>query len=172
MRELRRKGQEEIVGFVVVVLLVSIVALIFIGFSIRKEPGLESSPDAEYFLSSAMEYTTSCSKGYESNYLRLGELIEECKSGGVCLSEGNSCIALNKSLSELINSGYGTGLNKPIRGYEFKAVYARNLSSSTSQERVIELKQGDCSGSGNIVGADSTISSPPGVIVSTLILCD
>jgi len=167
-----KNGQEEIVGFVVIVLLVSIAAVIFIGLSAKKDNKTEISSDVEYFLGSAMEYTSECSKGYGSNYLKVSELVEECRSGSKCFSGEDSCYALNYTLDSLIGTGYKLNeANNAVKGYEFKAVYARNLTSGNLNEnKIIEIRKGNCTGY-DVKGADFIISSPPGSIISTLSVC-
>ena len=61
-----KKGQEEMVGFALILILVAIIVLVFIGFSIRS-PEKESveSYEVESFLQSMLQYTTECENNVE-----------------------------------------------------------------------------------------------------------
>ncbi|MEK6933676.1 MAG: hypothetical protein AABW75_02250 [Nanoarchaeota archaeon] len=173
MYKLERKAQEEIVGFVAIVLVVSFIFLIFLGISLRSGNELKKeSKDVSMFLESAMEYTTECADGYEPNYLRLREAIKECYGGKKCANEGkDSCETANETLKKLIDLSWQIGEEAAIKGYIFESEYSNNSSTvNENTEKIIVLKQGNCS-SGNLIGAENFFSVFPGKISYSLSLC-
>jgi len=171
MRMKNKKGQEEIVGFVLIMVIVSVVFLIFLGISLRTgSNGIRSESSEIYqFLESSMEYTSSCSYSSTPDYFSLGELFEECYSGNNCLNEKNSCDVLNTTLVEIFESSWnidpeGEGV---VEGYEFVSMYVAD--SSAEGEEIISLKEGDCNGP--IKGASYLSPAFPGKIESSLKIC-
>ena len=164
-----RKAQEEIVGFVLIVVIVSVMIVIFLGFSIRNNntPAQESK-DVYRFLESSMQYTTDWAISYEPAYLNLGDLIRECyKDASLCISEKQPCAVAKKTLKALIDSAFPQiSPESSIKGYEYKSIYLRE---NASQEEIIFLSKGNCSQS--IRGAEVLIPSYPGTISNSLNLC-
>ena len=120
------KGQEEIVGFVVIVVLVVIIGLIFLGISLRNTDRNErSSDEIGSFLLALRPYTTSCVyQGYRQS---IDELISLCKGGRVC-DGGNSCEILKKELEGIMNqSSFIVSEGSAYTYYELR-VYERDNS--------------------------------------------
>lgn len=167
---IRKKGQEEIVGFVLIIVIVTVVFLVFLGISLRKggeTSGVKSESTEVYqFLESSMEFTTECAVRFENDVSILGELFEECYSGTKCLNEEMACDVLNKSLNEIFESSWQVGENRPVKGYEFKASY----KSSDFEEEVISLRKGSCGKS--VRGASYISPAFPGRIESVLQICN
>lgn len=175
VKENDKKGQEEIVGFVAIVLIVSFVFLIFLGISLRKGADFrKESKDVSMFLESAMEYTTDCADGYEPNYMNLRRAIKGCYEGKRCagVEEGKeACEIANKTLRELIDLSWQVGDERAIKGYIFESEYGLNSSSGNKEaEKILVIKKGNCS-SGNIAGAENFFSAFPGKISYSLSLC-
>jgi len=164
-----RKAQEEIVGFVLIVVIVSVMIVIFLGFSIRNNNApAQESKDVYRFLESSMQYTTDCAISYEPAYLNLGDLIRECyKDASLCISEKQPCAVAKETLKALIDSAFPQiSPESSIKGYEYKSIYLRE---NASQEEIIFLSKGNCSQS--IRGAEVLIPSYPGTISNSLNLC-
>jgi len=140
-----RKGQEEIAGFVLIVVLVSIIFLVILGLFVRGsgKDSAQNSKNVLQFLESSMTYTTDCAIN-EPNYLTLGELIAKCKtsSGSLCTNDENVCKAANKTIIGLLDSGWVISKEGNYRGYQFKS--AVNLSGA--MKPFIEISKGNCSG--------------------------
>jgi hypothetical protein len=170
-----RRGQEEIVGFVAIVLIVSFIFLIFLGISLRKGADFrKESKDVSMFLESAMEYTTECADGYEPNYLTLRRALKGCYEGKRCvgIKEGKeACEIANETLKELIDLSWQIGEERAIKGYLFDSEYSLNFSSENKEaEKILVIAKGNCS-SGNIAGAENFFSAFPGKISYSLSLC-
>jgi len=147
LRKINRKGQEEIVGFVVIVVLVAVVFLVVLGLYLRRDVSViqRDSGDVKQFLESTMEYTTECTIGSDDEHISVSELLgncynkEECVSGGdkiipdknvyfyvdyidktsgIALSSGNCYIKFPDGVSDLMKFNYTKGL------FEYKITFA------------------------------------------------
>lgn len=163
---IRKKAQEEIIGFGAIVILVAIILLVFLGIFIRQSGSTkQESIQASQFLDSIVQYTTPCALDFEPNFLSLDELINKCSSQDtLCISGEKTCEVLNKTLSEILDSSWSASPEKPIKGYKFQALYSTNVS----QETITEISKGDCSQSSSLRGADKPL---PNKIVISLELC-
>ena len=160
-----KKGQEEIVGFVLIVVIVAVVFLVLLGIFIRKDGGLETeNKEISQFLGSIGQSTSECAIGYEPNYLKLGSLIEACYSGDLCLSGKKACDVLETELKNVLDASWKVG-EGPIKGYEFNASFL----SDTKEKDIKSIKKGACIGS--IRGDEESINAEGGVIIYSLKVC-
>jgi hypothetical protein len=169
-REMRKiinkKAQEEMVGFVAVVVLVAVIFLVFLGIAIRQgAPATQKeSRDVSQFLQSSMELTTECAI-YEPAYLNLAALIKGCYSGEICTTGENSCDMLKRTMKDVIELNWKIGEESVFKGYMLNVTY----SSETSSSEILYITEGNCSL--NIIGAEQSISAQPGRITTSLNLC-
>ena len=165
----RKRGQEEIVGFVLIMVIMAIVFLIFLGISIRRNTEGVGSESAEIyqFLESSMEFTTSCLYSSAPDYLTLGELFEYCYNGNKCLDGKSSCEILNNTLKGILKGSWNVEDESNVKGYELLAVY--DLSSSSQAKEIISLKEGSCAGF--VKGASYINPAFPGKIEISLEIC-
>jgi len=166
---MNKKGQEEIVGFAVIMVIIAVVFLIFLTISIRPDQGDRDSRDVQQFLESSMEITSDCAVNFVPDYERLGELFSECNKGRRCLDGRNSCDVLAENVQEVVESSWQIGPDRPIKGYIFESVYVTNSSGQRNEEKLASISSGSCNGS--MSGAEYLIPSFPGRIVNTLDLC-
>ncbi len=117
-RKLNGKGQEEMVGFALIVIIVAVILVVFLGFSLRRSSQKESveSYEAESFLGSVLQYTTDCRSNLE--YLSVQKLIFECNRGNKCSDDRNTCDVLNSTLKGILDESWDVGEESPIKGYE------------------------------------------------------
>src|SRR3989338_2011916 len=168
----KNKGQEEIVGFVAIVLLVAVVALIFLGISLRKPVDIQKeSKDVSRFLESTMLYTTDCAFGYEPNYVTPKDLMKECylNKGKKCLNDEEVCLVLNDTLKGILDNSWKVGEDSAIKGYSYNSTYSRN-STKGEVESIISLGKGNCTSSSFVTG-ETFFAVYPGTITSSLKLC-
>ena len=167
--KVNRKGQEEIVGFILIVVIVAVVAVILLGISIRKTGSSVESDSAEIyqFLGSMMQYTTDCAVVFEPDFSSLGELIEECYSNTAktCTSGENVCDVLEENVKGILDSSWEIGEDRPNKGYEFSSVYV----SGTQRSDIFEIIKGECEGS--FRGSEFVSSAFPGKIENSFKLC-
>lgn len=141
MRE--RKGQEEMVGFVVIMLLVAVAFLIFLGLYLRKsnvDLRVESS-EVSQFLDAMVEYTTECSVNDGYSFESVDELASECDDGSICSNGRNACEVLKETSKEVIESSWNFGAQAPLKGYRFVIDF-----NSTSVQDISLVQNCDTSG--------------------------
>ena len=166
-----KRGQEEIVGFVLIVVLVVIVLVIFLGIRLRNPEPVQRDSEVLYqFLESAMEQTTDCALTATSSFLALDELIRECYStGNPCAAGGTTCEAVKNTLKTVLNSTWAVGPAYPYKGYEITGVYFVNSSSQQQSEEIFSVSAGNCSNS--FTGNSYWIPEFPGSIIVSAKLC-
>lgn len=116
-----KKAQEEMFGFVLIVVLVIIIGLVFLAFSLKKSrPSiLQKSAQIDDLLNTMMVSVTKCR--IENENLSIKELIRKCHENENC-DDGNSCEILKKEINETLILALGNSTeirNKPIHGYSF-----------------------------------------------------
>jgi hypothetical protein len=137
-----KKGQEEVVGFVFVVLLVAVIFLVLLGISIRSNSVTDNveSVEVSQFLASLMEHTTECAIDYEPAFASVRELIGECHRNALCTSRETACDVLDETLSNVIESSWLIDPEAPIKGYIFESHFEREGII----EEIVELTGGEC----------------------------
>jgi hypothetical protein len=98
-----KKGQQEMVGFVIIVVLVVIGLFVFLIFSLR--PGeLSQSDIANNVLSSIMKTTSDCALVYEPNYDDMRDLFRSCHEGRECANTlVSACDTLERDLESILD---------------------------------------------------------------------
>lgn len=128
-----KSGQEEMLGFALIMIVVAVALLVFLSFSIgkAKKENVENY-EVESFIQAFLQYTTSCAQTYEPNYLSIQKLIIECSNHGTCLDGQDSCEVLEAELKEIVEKGWEA---KPIQGYE--------LGIWAAEKEIMFLEQGN-----------------------------
>ena len=164
-----KRAQEEMVGFVLIVVVVCVIFLVFLAISFRQTDRVveQESKDIYMFLESIMEYTTGCAISYEPAYSKIGELIKECyeNPAGACVSEEKACVVLNNTLKGIFDASWQVGADRPYKGYVFEVIY----EADSKQERVILISKGECGVS--FIGSEYLSSAFPGSLISSFKLC-
>src|SRR3989338_7703617 len=137
------KGQEEVVGFVVLVVLVAVVFVLFLGFSSKEKPNIQekTSQDLRHFLESIRVYTTECHPN-ELSSQEFKELISACYAGKSC-SGKKACDILNTTAQEILTSSFPVGPDYPTKGFLFTIKYTE--PPETQETSLLSLSQGNCS---------------------------
>ena len=93
--KIKKKGQEEMLGFALIIIIVAVILLVFLGFSLRgsQKQGVESY-EADSFMQAFLQYTTDCAENYETDYLDIQDLVFECDDGNTCLDGRDACEVL------------------------------------------------------------------------------
>ena len=166
-----KKGQEEIVGFVLIVVLVVIVLIIFLGIQLRNPKPQQRESELIYqFLESSMEQTSNCTLSSGASYLALDDLIREChETGSSCISGESSCDSAEETFKELVNGSFEVGQNYPHKGYDISALYVVNVSGQSQTESVLNITAGNCSDT--YLGNSYWIPEFPGSIIVRAKLC-
>jgi len=112
-----KRGQEEMIGFAVIIIMVSIIILVFFSFSMNKSDGdLVESYELESFLQSALQYHTSCY--YNWKYIDVKDLIFRCSNQQICEDNIDPCVELNNTLKDIVGESWKVEGDRPVKGYE------------------------------------------------------
>jgi len=145
---LPKQGQEELVGFVLVVVIVAVAGLIIMGLFLRIESGKQKmkSADIAQFLDSSLLVTSRCHLSSPLFPASMGELAVACSldKGERCLEGTNVCSVLNISMQEIIKSSWAVGASSVIKGYEFQIVMMSNRTTSPTSTPFILIQEGMC----------------------------
>ncbi|MFZ5954980.1 MAG: hypothetical protein ACOYT4_01015 [Nanoarchaeota archaeon] len=99
----RSKGQQEIAGFALIVVVVLIAGFIFLIITAKKGNDNVNSKEIDNFLSAMMHSTTNCAIEYEPNYDNIQDLIQSCFNNKKCSNlNRNSCEYLNETLDNMM----------------------------------------------------------------------
>lgn len=140
-----KRAQEEIVGFVAIVVLVAVIALVLLSFSFRKGAEANESVAVAQLLSSMNEYTTGCEVGNAVRGVALGRLYDACRTEGVCGDGRNACDVLNETSGDIIVNALRPAEDRPVKGYRLSAVLVGNLTLGANIEPFFVSNYGNCS---------------------------
>ncbi len=187
MRKIKSKrGQQEIVGFVVIILIVVIVGVIFLGIMLRKQKLESIEPDdvkISSFLSASADYTTDCV--VSSNYADIKRLLKECyrnptqtcleqDSAGFELSARKICNVLDQTYAEMLESLWKVGEDRPDKYLKLTLLNQAILDSGDygSKEVIKEIEQGDESLCKNRKAGQTLIYSSGDALIIELEVCN
>jgi hypothetical protein len=129
-----KKAQEEMVGFALIMIVVSVILVIFLSFYLRDTGrGSLQSYEVSSFLGAVMQYTTECEDNF--GVLELDRLILACDKEESCLDGKSSCDVLNSTASEIIKESWQIGEDRPIKGYSFIV--------DSEQKKILDLSEGN-----------------------------
>lgn len=114
----KNKAQEEMVGFVLIVVIIAIIAVIFLGITLRK-PATNIGQESERlssFLSAVSEFTTECEIP-ETNYKTIGQLVTKCNQGSICANGKTACEVLENNLKSIMASSYRVESGSFVHSY-------------------------------------------------------
>jgi len=170
-----KKAQQEILGFVIIIMIVVVIGVIFLGISLQKQSmaGV-SSEDAEIanYLSSSMGYTSDCMIR-EPFYASLKELIESCSNGELCSDKRRACDVLNKTYAEMTAKLWPAAEDRPIKYTKLDFTYQEfdddgNPSRSTLFLEIIAGNKKSC----NVIRSGKTEQAKyPGNLITRLEVC-
>jgi len=134
-----KKAQQEIVGLVVIVLIVSVMGLVFLSFMIgRGEVIKDSSVGLENLLDAEMMKSSNCAINFVPEYDNIEELAKSCYENRVCLNSNNSCEVLEKLLREDIGKGLEMNVGSVNKGFELSVRY-RDVELEDLGDEIISL---------------------------------
>ncbi len=141
-----KRSQNEIVGFVMIVVIVVIIGLFLLAFYLRKDTVRTESQNVENFLKASLSYTTSCKVDIEP--LNIRELAKRCYEKKPC-AEKDSCVLLNETFSELLEQTWKINSSRPVNYYNLNVYYREGQEGESGEiknEEMLVLKQGNCTG--------------------------
>jgi len=164
---MRKKAQNEIVGFILIVVIVVIIGLFLVIFYIKQEPVEQKSKTVENFLQASMLYTTDCILSIEPINLRT--LMKKCYDGMSCLDGRESCGVLNDTLTKIVKEGWAVGEDSPENAYFIEIYYEEGEDEDKFERKMLSISEGNCTGSRK--GAEYFLDHSPGTIVVEMKLC-
>jgi len=100
----RDRGQQEIVGFVLIVVLVVVGLMVFLVISMRGGDDALESVKVSNILDIVMRTTSECAIVYEPDYDTFEDLFKSCYGGKICSNLGReACDYLNESLAGVVD---------------------------------------------------------------------
>jgi hypothetical protein len=101
-----KKGQEESMGFVVIIMLVLVVGIVFLGFSLRQNRTVvQQQQELSDMTWAVLSYTTNCTISGEAR--SIWDLSKDCdvRPSQACdVGEDDVCAALNKTLYKVLTN--------------------------------------------------------------------
>lgn len=122
MRKMKNKlGQEEIVGFALIIIIVAIILLVVLGLSLRGK-GREAVQSYEVgsFIQTSLQYTSDCYSSIE--YLPMQKLIFECERENQCNDGRETCDVLDSTFTDIAEKSWKVGEQTPVKGYKIRVV--------------------------------------------------
>lgn len=140
-----KKAQEEMVGFVMIMILVAIIMLVFLAIWIRQGPDEpDVSIEVSQFLDAMLEHTTECAR-FGTSYLSVDEMMNLCRDGRSCpagIADGeDACEVVGDTAQEIIENTYAFGTESFEKSYNFKVIRTTN----TPVEELVALGE-ECAG--------------------------
>ncbi|MBS3071224.1 hypothetical protein J4407_02915 [Candidatus Pacearchaeota archaeon] len=125
MNKKNKKAQEEMVGFALIIIVVSIILMIFLAFYLNREPKKETveSYEAESFTQAFLQYTTSCTDNFE--FLNVQDVIYECDIRNTCANGEDPCEVLERNLKGILGESWNVKTGSPVKGYELNIVSSK-----------------------------------------------
>ena len=115
-----RLGQEELVGFALIVIIVAVILLFVLSFSLRGGTEELESFEVDSFIQSTLQYTTECRDNLE--FFDVQQLIFECNNEASCGEGRDSCEVLEATLREISSESWPVGEGSVIKGYELRII--------------------------------------------------
>ncbi len=165
-----KKGQQEIAGFVIIVVLVVVAMMIFMVISLKQTPTQMESRTAENALSSILSFTTECivSPPHQQS---IRDLIRSCFENEKCDNLGiSSCTYLNDSLSSILPRVLLETKNT-IKAYDFIVTWEDETGTELPRDQ-LKLYGGKCNQTNSLVtGANEQINLNTGYMKVRLNIC-
>ncbi|MDD5193449.1 MAG: hypothetical protein PHF67_02580 [Candidatus Nanoarchaeia archaeon] len=151
-KTLEKKAQQEIAGFVIIVVLVSVGALLFFSLMLgRGESKLENNAEISYLLKASMYYTTNCAVNFIPQYQSLEDLTKLCYNNGRCINDVDSCRILNETFKGIIKDALLVSPNSPNKAYLLN-IYYREENSTSPNEEILKSAEGQFKECGSKIG--------------------
>ncbi|MAH43592.1 hypothetical protein CL614_07805 [archaeon] len=148
-----KHAQQEIVGFVLIVVLVVIALMVFLVISVRKAPEEKQSIEVENMLSVILDYTTNCAIVYEPDYDKIEDLVKSCYDNRQCTNlDKMACDYLNETVVDLMGDLMKS--ESVINAYQFDILHRDGGGGEDDrdlEDGILKVAEGNCSGS--VVGA-------------------
>lgn len=162
---LNKKGQNEMVGFVLIVVVVVIALMVFLIISVRQGgDDMVESGEVDALLQVMLSYTTDCAVVFEPQYSSLEDLLKDCYENKRCSNlDRMACDYRDEVLGEIMGDVMKTEAD--VSAYELEVFY-RN---GEEQDVLYEKFSGNCTGA--VIGSQRNILVDEGDLVVRLRFC-
>ena len=137
---MKNKAQNEIMGFIMIIILITIIGLVILGITLanqtKKQP--RTSIEITDYLQAAMYQTTNSTKIHPQDYLNIQKLIKECYKKNKCRNNIDPCKHLNQTLSDLTQKSFQTGQSASIKAYKIN-IYYKNTNEEQPNEEILTI---------------------------------
>ena len=169
-----KNGQEEMTGFAMIIIIVSIIGLVLLAFMLRKPSTSQyNSFEVQQFLDTAMKIRSSCTLAFDNAPLRMADLIQQCYSNSAdsCNSGQKVCKSLQISMNDIINSSWQINPQAPYTGYKMEISLEYPSNSSKAPAKILNATGGSCKN--NFYGGQAILPEKSGDsnFVTRLQLC-
>lgn len=118
--KIARKGQSEMMGFMVIILMLVVIGVVFLSFSANDvDSSAVNDFELESFVQSVLGYTTDCQDS-RGDHLPLRKVIFLCGELESCYSGEDACEEMNKTLSPIMSEAWKIGEDWPTKGYSLQ----------------------------------------------------
>lgn len=139
---MNKKAQQEIVGFVLIVVLVVVGLMVYLTISLRSSPENEGSLEVANALDALMKQTTECAIVYVPDYDDFEDLFKSAYDGDRCTNLGKTAEEyLNESIREVLRDMMASEAS--VRAYEFQ------FFNKETGQGMLQFVEGNCSGTIN-----------------------
>ena len=162
VRKIGRKGQHEIAGFVLIVLLVSIIGVVFLSITLgRPEVSRQTSVEVSNLLLSSMYHTTDCAVGSILQIRDIQGLVKECyddqsRNLRKCLDERDVCQVLKENLKDILDKSLVIEGGRVNKAYKLDIYYSDNENPN---EEIVSFEEGNFSNCVSVVGGGHSITA-------------
>ena len=160
----RNRGQQEMVGFILIVVLVMIGLMVFLVISLRTSPDEADSLEVENMLSAIMTHTTECAIPSVPYYDTFEDLFKSCYENDDCSGVNQSaCDYLNETLRAILVDLMDTEATVSAYQLDF------SIADEERQEGFLKIFEGECTG--EVLGAQRKISAGAEDLIIRLKIC-
>ncbi len=156
-----KKGQQEIVGFVLIVVLVMVALMVFLIISVRDSGEEQTSVGVSNMLDVLMKTTSECAIVYEPDYDSFEDLFKSC-------FKGDSCNNLNKSACDYLNESFGDIVSSMVLSDASIGAWEAEFYSRDG-EGILQWSGGNCTGA--TTGAQRSIISSGTSLIVRMRIC-
>jgi len=162
---MKNKGQQEMVGFILIVVLVMIGMMVFLVISLRDSPENKGSLEVGNILDAIMKHTTECAIVYEPDYDNFEDLFKSCHQGDVCNNLNESaCDYLNESLQVVISDLMKSEAS--VSAYQLDFF----VKDDEGQLGLLQISDGNCTG--NVNSAQRNVVSNSDSLIIRMKMCN
>ena len=141
-------GQEEFVGFGLIIIIVAVLLVIFVSFYLKSnnEKDVAESYEVESFIQVMLQYTTDCRDNLD--FLSIQKLVFDCIDNSSCDDGRKTCDVLKDTMKKISKESWNIKEGSEVKGYDLLVVY--------DNETLVNISKGNSTN--NYRGAKQTFS--------------